>query len=574
MKKLLMPLVLFSLMFQQTLFAEGESRDRAGAEWVEKTLKSLSLREKIGQMMMVSFSGEFANFGGERFAETRRRIEKLGLGGFTLFRGEANSIAALTNEAQRLAKIPLFFSADYERGLRMQLRTGTPFTTNMGVAAAGDPEAVYRQGKIICAEMRAIGANWLFAPVADVNNNPDNPVINIRSFGADPQKVGEFVAAEVRGVREAGCLATLKHFPGHGNTAVDSHIGLSTIPADANELNAVELAPFKTAILSGVDSVMTAHLAVPNVTGDSVPASLNPKITTDILRKELKFDGIITTDSLEMGAITKNYPNGESAVLAVKAGADLVLFPPDVDAAIDAVEAAVKRGEITESRLDESVRRLLSAKYRLGLTKNRFVDPARVNELVEKPENVAEANRVAERSITLLRNDGRVFPLSKDAAAKTLFVVVAADDDAQEGASLAPEIRKRVPNARFVRLDPRSTPDEYARVLDDAGKSETVLLAPFVKRTAGKGTVALPENQAAFVKRVLAAKNDRTMVVAFGNPYMIRQFPEAKNYVVTYAVEDVAQLALVKALFGETPFRGKLPIEIPDLFRVGAGIAD
>ena len=571
MKKLFISLSLLIFLFQQMIFAQTKI-DRAGEAWVDKTLKSLTLREKIGQMMMMSISGEFNNFESDKFAETRRRIEKLNVGGFTLFRGEANSIAALTNEAQRLAKIPLFFSADYERGLRMQLRTGTPFTTNMGVAAAGDVNAIYRQGKIICEEMRAIGANWLFAPVADVNNNPDNPVINIRSFGTDPKKVGEFVAAEVRGVREAGCLATLKHFPGHGDTATDSHIGLSTISADAQELNQVELLPFRAAILGGVDSVMTAHLAVPNVTGDNLPASLNPKISTDLLRKDLKFQGIITTDSMEMGAITKNYPNGESAVMAIKAGADVVLFPPDLDAAMAAVEAAVASGDVSEKRIDESVRRLLSAKYRLGLAKNRFVDLTKVNESVEKPENVVEANRTAEKSITLLRNEGKIFPLTKETAAKTLFVIIAADDDQAEGAGVVPEIRKRVPNAKFVRLDPRSTSEEYAKVLSDAKNYESVVLAPFVKRAAAKGTVALPENQAAFVKQMLSLKVKKAAVVAFGNPYMIRQFPEARNYVVTYAIEDVVQTASVKTMFGEVPFQGRLPIKIPNLFEIGDGL--
>ena len=255
---------------------------------------------------------------------------------------------------------------------------------------------------------------------------------------------------------------------------------------------------------------MTAHLAVPQVTGDNLPASLNPKISTDILRKELKFDGIITTDSMEMGAITKNYPNGESAVMAIKAGADLVLFPPDIDAAINAIEAAVKRGDLTENRLNESVRRLLSAKYRLGLTKNRFVDLAKVNSLIEQPQNVAEANRTAEKSITLLRNDGKIFPLNKQIAAKTLFVVIAADDDATEGATFVPEVQKRAANAKFVRLDPRSTSDEYAKVLSDAKNYDQIILAPFVKRAAAKGTVALPENQAAFVKQMLAVKRRKS----------------------------------------------------------------
>lgn len=571
MKHFVLTTLLLSLLVQQTIFGQTKI-NRTGDDWVEKTLRSMTLREKIGQMMMMAFSGEFNNFGSDKFAETRRRIEKLKVGGFTLFRGEANSIASLTNEAQRLARIPLFFSADYERGLRMQLRTGTPFTTNMGVAAAGDTNAIYRQGKIICQEMRAIGANWLFAPVADVNNNPDNPVINIRSFGADPKRVGEFVAAEVRGVREAGCLATLKHFPGHGDTATDSHIGLSTIAANPKELNSVELVPFRAAILGGVDSVMTAHLAVPNVTGDNLPASLNPKISIDLLRKDLKFQGIITTDSMEMGAITKNYPNGESAVMAIKAGADIVLFPPDLDAAMAAVETAVTRGDISEQRIDESVRRLLAAKYRLGLVKNHFVDLAKVNQSVEKPENVAEANRTAEKSITLLRNEGRIFPLTKAAAAKTLFVIIAADDDQAEGAVVVPEIQKRLPNAKFVRLDPRSTGEEYARVLSDAKNYESVMLAPFVKRAAAKGTVALPENQVALVKQILALKGEKAAVIAFGNPYMIRQFPEAKNYVVTYAIEDVAQTAAARVMFGEVPFQGRLPINIPNLFQIGDGM--
>lgn len=573
MKKLFIAFTLLVVIAQPTIFAQTKI-DRAGERWVEKTLKSLTLREKIGQMMMMAQSGEFSNFNSDKFNETRRRIEKLNVGGFTLFRGEANSIAALTNEAQRLAKIPLFFSADYERGLRMQLRTGAPFTTNMGVAAAGDTNAIYRQGKIICEEMRAIGANWLFAPVADVNNNPDNPVINIRSFGADPVRVGEFVAAEVRGVREAGCLATLKHFPGHGDTATDSHIGLSTISADAGKLNSVELVPFRAAILGGVDSVMTAHLAVPNVTGDNLPASLNPKISTDLLRKDLKFQGIITTDSMEMSAITKNYPNGESAVMAIKAGADLVLFPPDLDAAIAAIEAAVGRGDVSEKRIDESVRRLLGAKYRLGLVKNRFVDLAKVNESVEKPANVSEANRTAEKSITLLRNAGKIFPLTKETAAKTLFVVIAADDDQAEGAMLVPEIQKRLPNAKFARLDPRSTGEEYARVLNDAKNYESVILAPFVKRAAAKGTVALPGNQVALVKQILVLKQEKAAVIAFGNPYMIRQFPEAQNYAVTYAIEDVAQTAAARAMFGEVSFQGRLPINIPNLFKVGDGLTN
>jgi beta-N-acetylhexosaminidase len=419
--------------------------------------------------------------------------------------------------------------------------------------------------------MRAIGANWLFGPVADINNNPDNPVINIRSFGSEPRKVGEFVAALARGVREAECLSTLKHFPGHGDTATDSHIGLSVVSADRRRLDGVELVPFRMGIESGVDSVMTAHVAVPQVTGDELPGTLNPKITTEILRKDLKFDGIITTDSMEMGAITKNFPNGESAVMAIKAGADVVLFPPETEKAIVAIEAAVKNGTLTEQRLDESVRRLLHAKYRLGLVQNRFVDLGKVNQLVEKPENVREAHATAEKSITLLRHIDDIFPLTKERAAKALFVVIAADDDPVEGATFIPEIQRRAPSGKIARLDTRSTPAEYDKVLEQAKTGELIVLAPFVKRAALKGTVALPENQTNFVKSVLALKKP-TAVIAFGSPYLIRQFPEAPNYVVTYAIEDVAQAALVRAMFGEVKFMGRLPVNIPGLFEIGDGL--
>jgi beta-N-acetylhexosaminidase len=317
---------------------------------------------------------------------------------------------------------------------------------------------------------------------------------------------------------------------------------------------------------------MTAHLAVPNVTGDNLPSTLNPKIINDILRKDLKFDGIISTDSMEMGAITKSYPNGESAVMAIKAGVDVVLFPPNLGAAINAVEAAVKKGEITESRINDSVRRLLNAKYRIGLVNNRFVDLTAANRLVEKPENVAEAVRVAEKSITLLRNESDFLPVTKEKARNILFVVIAADDDPIEGAAFVPEIQKRQPNAKIVKLDPRSNADDYAKVLTDAQNYDSVILAPFVKRAAAKGTVALPENQVAFVRQILALNNKKVGVIAFGNPYMIRQFPEAKTYVVTYAIEEVAQAAAVRTLFGEVPFSGKLPINIPNLFQIGAGI--
>lgn len=568
MKRIIAGLLLVAFA---ALSGTAQKQDKKRDKWVEKTLRSLSLREKIGQMINMRMAGEFANLSSEKFAEYRREIEESRIGGFTVYRGEANAVAALTNELQRISKVPLLFAADYERGLRMGLRNGTPFTTNMGLAATGDVEAARRQGRIICEEMRAIGVNWLFAPVVDINNNPDNPVINIRSFGADPRKVGEFGSALVRGVSEANCLSTLKHFPGHGDTATDSHIGLSVVPIDRRRLDSVELVPFRMAIEAGADSVMTAHVALPNITGDNVPSTLSAKISTDILRGDLKFDGIITTDAMEMGAIKKTYSDERSAVMAVVAGADVVLLPNSTKVAIDSIEAAVRAGEIAEARIDESVRRLLRAKFRLGLATNRFVDPAAVNRVVERPENVRDANAIAERSMTLLRNKDALLPIAAGAAERTMFVVVAADDDPVEGAALIPEIQRRVPNAKIAKLDPRSIAADYERVLADAKQADRLVLAVFVKRAANKGTVALPDIQTGFVRSAIAVKP--TAVVAFGSPYLIRQFPEAEVYSVTYAIEEVAQFAAAKAIFGETRFSGNLPVSIPGIFEIGAGIA-
>lgn len=569
MRQILSVVIVVFLLFSN--FAVAQKADKNSAKYVEQTLRKLSLRQKIGQMINFRVNGDFVNFNSETFLKTRELVEKQGIGGFTMYRGNANAIANLTNELQRISNVPLLFAADFERGLRMQMPTGTSFTSAMGVGAAGDVNAAFRQGKIVCEESRAIGVAWLFGPVADLNNNPDNPVINVRSYGESPNKVGEFVSAVSSGTQAANCLSTLKHFPGHGDTSNDSHTNLSVVNADKKTLDSFALVPFKMGIKQGADSVMTGHLAVPQLTNDEIPATLNPKLSNELLRKELGFNGIIVTDAMEMGAIIKNYSAEKSVVMAVQAGADVVLLPLDTANAIDSIEAAVKRGELTEERINESVQRILQAKYKLGLVANRFVDLAKVNQLVEKPENVRDANLTAEKSITLLRNHKDLLPLSNEKAAKTLFIVIAADDEPTEGAFFIPEVIKRLPKAKIYRLDLRTTQAEYDRIMDEAKNFDSVLLAPFVKRAAGKGTVKLPDLQTNFVRRMLASDKN-TAVIAFGSPYLIRQFPEAKTYAVTYAIEEIAQFAAVKTIFGEAKFQGRLPVSIPDLFAVGSGI--
>jgi beta-N-acetylhexosaminidase len=544
--------------------ADGESR------WVEETLKSLSLHERLGQMLMTPVQVEQAT--GARLEELKRQLTELSLGGVVMRGGTPETVAALTNELQRVSRVPLFVGADYERGLRMQMKSaGTPFTNNMGVAAAGDPRAAFEQGRITAREARAVGVNWLFGPVADLNNNPDNPVINVRSFGEDPRRVAEFVSAAVRGTREGGALSTAKHFPGHGDTAVDSHIGLPTIDADRARLDRLELVPFRAAVAAGVDAVMTAHIALPKVTGDELPATLSPKVTSDLLRRELKFDGLVVTDSLGMGAITKGFPGGEAAVRSIQAGADVALTPPELKASLDALEEAVGGNRLTRERVDESVRRILRAKHRLGLAERRTVDTAALKHLIERPEALLSASGIAERSITLLRDGRGLLPLNAARAARAAFVVVAADDDPEEGRRFIPHVQARVPATRVLRADPKTTPAEYEALLSEALKAESIVVAAFVKRAAGKGTVALPERQAEFVRKLVASARP-VAVVAFSGPYLVRQFPDATAFMVAYGIEDVVQDAAVRVLFGDAPARGRLPVTVTGLFAAGAGI--
>jgi beta-N-acetylhexosaminidase len=562
--------ILSALTLTPSRAARAQHRAGGEARWVEETLKGLSPRERLGQLLMTPVQVEQAT--GERLEELKRQLTELGLGGVVVRGGTPETVAALTNELQRAARVPLFVGADYERGLRMQMKSaGTPFTNNMGVAAAGDPRAAFEQAKVTAEEARAVGVNWLFGPVADLNNNPDNPVINVRSFGEDPRRVADFVAAAVRGTREGGALSTAKHFPGHGDTAVDSHIGLPTVAADRARLERVELVPFRAAVSAGVDSVMTAHIALPKLTGEDLPATLSPKVTTDLLRRELKFDGLVVTDSLGMGAITKGFPGGEAAVRAIQAGADVALTPPELKASLDALEEAVKGGRLTQERVDESVRRVLRAKYRLGLAEQRTVDPLALKNLIERREALESARRVAENSITLLRDGGGLLPLDASRAATAAFVVVAADEDPEEGRAFVPAVQARAANARVLRADPKTTAADYDNLLSEATKADLVVVAAFVKRAAGKGTVALPERQAEFVRRLIASGRP-VAVVAFSGPYLVRQFPEAPAFVVAYGIEDVAQEAAARVLFGEAPARGRLPVSVPGLFAAGAGI--
>ncbi|HYK88195.1 MAG TPA: glycoside hydrolase family 3 N-terminal domain-containing protein, partial [Acidobacteriota bacterium] len=540
--------------------------------WVAKTMKRLSLHDRIAQLIQVRVQGKFLNRNSPDFLKIKEEVQRNHVGGVVLFAGNVYESALLLNELQSLSKLPLVVSADFERGASFRISDTTSFPWTMAIGAAGSEELAYTEGAITAQEARALGVHWIFAPVMDVNNNPDNPVINIRSYGEDPQLVARLGAAFIRGAHDKGVLTTAKHFPGHGDTATDTHIGLAVIPSDLARLNSIEFVPFRSAIAAGVDSIMTAHIAVPKVTDDSgLPATLSHKILTGLLRDLLHFQGLIATDALEMGGITSRFWGGLAAVRAVQAGADVLLLPSDTNVAISEIERAVRRGDISEELINRSVEKMLSAKTRLGLHLNRTVAINRIGDLVDAPENRHAAETMADRSITLLRDDRHLLPIDPRHAPKIYSVVLSSDLEPSPGAVFQAELRRRFLTARTASADPRM-PDELAsNIVKAAAESDVIVLSTLVRVISGKGNVALPDNQKRLVENLLAAGRP-VIWLSFGNPYVLGLFPQIQTYLCTFSYSDVSQVAAAKALAGDIPISGKMPVSIPGQSKVGDGL--
>ncbi|MGB9103160.1 MAG: glycoside hydrolase family 3 N-terminal domain-containing protein, partial [Terriglobales bacterium] len=392
--------------------------DHDGDKWARKTLKKLTLEEKIGQMLLVWARAEFLNLDSPEFTRLRDMIRKYHLGSFGLtvpvdgpfvLRNQPYEAAMLINQLQLDSALPLLIGADFERGLSMRLYGTTVFPHSMAFGADGNPADVETSGRITGVEARAIGVHWNFFPDADVNSNPANPVINTRSYGEDPQQVGALAAAYIKGAHEAGMLVTAKHFPGHGDTATNSHLSLAEVSGDMQRLQTVELPPFQAAINAGVDAVMIAHVTVPALEPDpNKVATTSHAVVTGLLKTKMGFQGLVVTDALDMNALMRIYagspnPSGAAAVAAVKAGNDMVLIPLDIDGAYNGLLQAVRSGEIPESQIDQSVLKVLRAKASVGLHKARLVDLDKVLELVGQPANLAFGQRVADAAVTLVR---------------------------------------------------------------------------------------------------------------------------------------------------------------------------
>jgi beta-N-acetylhexosaminidase len=547
---------------------------QAASPWVEKTLAAMTVDEKIGQLIIPAVVGMFMNQDTETFQNIRRDITEFHVGGYHML-GEANTlhepagVALLLNHMQEIAKVPLWVTADFEGGVGLRYSGATRLPRAMAMGATADPEMAYQAGRVAAEEARAMGVHVNFYPVVDVNNNARNPIINIRSFGGDPQLVSKMARAYIRGSQTAGAMATAKHFPGHGDTSTDSHLELPTIDVDRARLDQIELPPFRAAIEEGVGGVMSAHIALPRIETERLPATLSSKMMTGVLRTEMAFSGVVFTDAMNMQGIAAHYPEGEAAVRAIKAGADIVLYPPSVEKAFTAIKRAVETNEITVARIDESVRRVLAAKARLGLDKNRLVDLNKLDRVLGSAEHQRTARQIIERAITLVRDKRGVLPLKLAAEQKVLFITIVDNSegwrDGVPGRAFFAGLAQRHPKSTSVYVTDKTAPAELDLIKKLAALSDVVIVNGFIRVSSFKGSIDMTEGEINLLKH-LSGMEKPFVFVLYGSPYLLTFVPEMPSYILTYEYYPAAEEAALKAVLGEIEFKGRLPIELPGLY--------
>jgi beta-N-acetylhexosaminidase len=580
-KRLLLTLVLVSisnlLAFPAAYAAQKPDKKPSEHGWVERTLDSMTLDEKIGQLIIPARVGMFLAQDSETFQQMRRDIIEFHVGGYHML-GETNAlhepagVALLINHLQALAKTPLWITADFEGGVGLRFIGATRLPRAMAIGATGNPEMAYQAGRIAAEEARALGVHVNFYPVVDVNNNARNPIINIRSFGGSPELVSRMARAFIRGSQEHGEMATAKHFPGHGDTSTDSHLELPVIDVDRARLNAIELPPFRAAIEEGVGGVMSAHIALPQIEPEKLPATLSPKILTGILRDDLNFRGVIFTDAMVMRGISAHYPEGEAAVRAVKAGADVVLYPSSVEQVFLGLKRAVQSGEIKESRIDESVRRILTAKLELGLDRNRFVDINQVDKVLGTTEHQQTAQQIIESAITLVRDTRGILPLKLAPEQKVLFISMVDNNegwrDGVPGSAFYSQLVKRHPNSTNLYVTDKTSPNEFELIRKLAAFSDVVIVNAFIRISSFKGSIDMSDGEISLLKHLSAIQKPFAFVL-YGSPYLLSFVPELPTYVLTYEYYPAAEQAALKGVLGEIEFKGKLPIELPGFYPIG-----
>jgi beta-N-acetylhexosaminidase len=586
------------LLTAATLLAAPPADPKA-ERWVRQTLRKMTLEQKVAQLVVPGLNGVYTPNDSEA-AEKLERLVRLGVGGFHVFgggealppvllnpvhgtsggrmiRGDALAIAALTNRLQRASALPLLFTADFEGGAGYIVGGATRHPRAMAFGAARDEGLAERAGRLNAGEGRALGVHVDFYPVVDVNNNPANPIINLRSFGEDPALVGRLGVAYTKGIQAGGMLSTAKHFPGHGDTAVDTHVGLAVIEHPRARLDAVELVPFEAAIGAGVDAVMSTHIRLPALDPtEGLPATLSRPVLTGLLRQDLGFDGLVFTDSMSMGAIVKGFPVDRAAAMAIGAGADVVLDPPDAEAAVRGIREAVERSEISREQVDRSVARVLRAKARLGLHRVRTVDVEAVPSGLGGRAREAVANEVAAKAVTLLKDDRGQVPLRLPQGARVLVLsVIDYASGWREGAPgrvFIPELKKRFGSVTAVEVSDRTTAGEMDLLRALAKGHDAVVAATYVRIASGSGRMGLAPAQMALLEQLAADAKRPFAVAAFGSPYVGELAPKLPAILLAYDWGDAPEAAVVRALCGEAPIGGKLPVTIPGLFPAGHGL--
>ncbi|MCW5958559.1 MAG: glycoside hydrolase family 3 C-terminal domain-containing protein [Pyrinomonadaceae bacterium] len=574
--------------------AFGQFRpDGKAYKWADKHLKTMSIDEKIGQMIHIGINADFMNRDSAKFREFQRHVRENHIGGIIVFVGGVYDTAHFINRMQEISKIPLLISADLETGAGMRFPDTINFPWNMAIAATGDASFAFREGAITAREARAMGIHWNFAPVVDVNNNARNPVINVRSYGEDPNEVGKFATEFMRGLQSGNVLATAKHFPGHGDTAVDSHRGLPEIDFSRERLEKTEFVPFREIISRGVGSVMISHIAMPQLDSEKVkpldnfekpsyggseviteastiPATLSRNIVTGILKNDMKFDGLIVTDAMDMSGLTIYFDAEEAAVRAVLAGNDVLLKPSSSDAPIRGLKKAVESGRITEKRIDESVRKILAWKYKLGLKEKPFTPLSSIDSIVSSVETGKLSDEIADRAITLVKNENDVLPLKS--GQKALLLAISNGEDRNFiGNAFASRLRRNGVEVERVAIDARANEKEVADALKKIGSADLIIAGLFGRvRSGAKNSVGLPESGEEVLRAALRS-DARVISAAFGNPYLLLGFPEMKNYIVSYGDMNSLQRATADALTGRIEFSGRLPITIGNFPR-GTGL--
>lgn len=541
------------------------------SELVKTKLASMTLREKIAQMIISSTIPENFSVGSAEFKKIKRLAENTKVGGFIFFKGSSTDYVRLSNHLQSFSETPLLISADFERGTKMRLTDGTLFPNNMAIGAADNKELSYKMGLEIARETRLIGVHQNYAPVCDVNNNPNNPIINVRSFGEDPELVSRMSESMIKGLQDGKVIATAKHFPGHGDTEIDSHNDLPMLNFPMDRLEKIELVPFKNAIEKNVMSVMIAHLAFPELEkGQNIPSSLSQNIVQDLLIDKMGFGGLVVTDALNMKGITKYFNTSQVAVMCVNAGIDLILMPLDEEKSISAIESAVLSGSINEERINRSAEKILKAKEWLGLFENRYVKEDGVFSSMNSTLSGEIAAQIADESITLVKDDMNILPVNSTGK-KTAAILISEGGDGDNTSYLSASISSFFESPLILNATTGSTDPYLLNNAQELAGYDNIFIFIYAKVRFGTGKISISSKNIQLIEEIVGI-NNKTVVVSLGSPYLLKEFPQIPSYICAYGDSDVSIDAVLKAINGKNKFKGKLPITVAPGYNFGTGI--